>query len=48
MGNCSMNRDTEGALRKAAEEDGGWDSVDIEGWFGWSPLAYISGVLVKR
>ena len=48
MGNCSMNRDTEGALRKAAEEDGGWDSVDIERWFGWSPLAYISGVLVKR
>lgn len=48
MGNCSMNRDTEGALRKAAEEDGGWDSADIERWFGWSPLAYISGVLVKR
>lgn len=48
LGNCCLNRDTEGALRKAAESDGGWDVVDIERSFGWSPLAYISGVLVKR
>jgi SAM-dependent methyltransferase len=48
IGDCCMDRDTEGALRKAADQDGGWESVDIERSFGWSPLPYISGVLVKK
>ncbi|GLI75133.1 hypothetical protein PoHVEF18_003386 [Penicillium ochrochloron] len=48
IGDCCMDRDTEGALRKAADGDGGWESVDIERSFGWSPLPYISGVLVKK
>jgi hypothetical protein len=48
IGDCCMDRDTEGALRKAADGDGGWESVDIERSFGWSPLPYISGVFVKK
>ncbi|KAJ5177119.1 uncharacterized protein N7482_002996 [Penicillium canariense] len=48
IGDCCMDRDTEGALRRAADGDGGWESVQLERAFGWSPLPYISGVLVKR
>lgn len=48
MGNCCMVRDTEGALRRAAEGDGGWRDVDVERSFGWSALPYISGVWIKR
>lgn len=52
MGGCHLNRDTESTLRLAAEEEGkdgsGWESVEIEKSFGWSPLSYISGTLVKK
>lgn len=48
MGDCHMDRDTETALRRAADEDGGWESVELERSFGWSALPYISGTLVKR
>ncbi|KAG2416173.1 hypothetical protein HFD88_007366 [Aspergillus terreus] len=48
LGNCCLNRDTEAALRRAAEADGGWESVELDRWFGRSPLPYVSGVLVKR
>lgn len=48
VGDCCLDRDTEGALRRAADEDGGWESVEIERSFGWSALPYISGTLVKK
>ena len=48
MGNCHMTRDTSGMLRKVANQDGGWASVDLEKSFGWGPLPYVSGTLVKR
>ena len=48
MGDCCMVRDTERALRRAAEGDGGWGYVDVERSFGWSALPYISGVWVKK
>lgn len=48
MGDCCMVRDTEGALKRAAEGDGGWEAVDMERSFGWSALPYISGVWVKK
>ncbi|KAL2851739.1 S-adenosyl-L-methionine-dependent methyltransferase [Aspergillus pseudodeflectus] len=48
MGDCCMNRDTEGVLRKVAEKDGGWESFEMERWFGTTCLPYITGVLVKR
>ncbi|RHZ46249.1 putative nuclear migration protein (ApsA) [Aspergillus thermomutatus] len=48
IGNCCLDRDTERALRAAAERDGGWEVVELERWFGRSPLPYISGVLVKK
>lgn len=48
IGDCCMVRDTEGALRRAAEGDGGWEVVEVERSFGWSPLSYISGVWIKK
>lgn len=48
IGDCCLNRDTEGALRKAAEVDGGWESVDLERHFEWSAMPYISGVFTKK
>jgi SAM-dependent methyltransferase len=48
VGDCRMNRDTTASLKKAAEKDGGWETFDLEPSFEWSPLSYISGVLVKR
>lgn len=48
MGDCRLTRDTESALRGAADEDGGWERVELDSAFGRSPMAYISGVLVKR
>lgn len=48
MGDCCLVRDTERVLRRVADEDGGWRVVDVERSFGWSAIAYISGVLVKR
>ncbi|KAJ5404211.1 phospholipid methyltransferase [Penicillium cosmopolitanum] len=48
VGDCCLNRDTETALREAAEADGGWESVELDRWFGRSVLPYVSGVLVKR
>lgn len=48
MGDCCLVRDTEGVLRRVADGDGGWRVVDVERSFGWSAIAYVSGVLVKR
>ncbi|EAW12853.1 class I SAM-dependent methyltransferase [Aspergillus clavatus NRRL 1] len=48
IGDCCLDRDTERVLRGAARADGGWESVELDRWFGRSPLAYISGVLVKK
>ncbi|RAL13679.1 class I SAM-dependent methyltransferase [Aspergillus homomorphus CBS 101889] len=45
---CALNRDTEGALLRAAERDGGWEIVDLERHFSWSVMPYVSGSLVKR
>lgn len=48
IGDCCLNRDTERALRGAAEGDGGWAVVDLERSFEWSPMPYLSGTLVKK
>lgn len=48
VGDCCMNRDTEKLLRAAADVDGGWESVELESSFEWSPLPYISGTLIKK
>ena len=48
VGNCSLERDTKKVLLEAAERDGGWDDVLLQRDFGWSPLPYLSGVLVKK
>ncbi|KAJ9267924.1 hypothetical protein DTO195F2_258 [Paecilomyces variotii] len=48
MGDCHMNRDTARSLRNAAEKDGGWELVELEEHFWWSPIMYISGRLVKK
>lgn len=48
MGDCCLNRDTEGVLRGVAGEDGGWESVDVERWFERTCMVYIAGTFVKR
>jgi SAM-dependent methyltransferase len=48
IGDCCLDRDTEGVLRRAADADGGWESVDIQQDFAWSAMVYISGTLVKK
>ncbi|KAJ5317630.1 hypothetical protein N7508_002138 [Penicillium antarcticum] len=48
IGDCCMTRDVEGALRKAADGDGGWGSFELERSFEWSAMPYISGTLVKK
>ncbi|CAG8899644.1 unnamed protein product [Penicillium egyptiacum] len=48
IGDCCLNRDTEAALRAAADVDGGWERVDLERNFEWSVMPYISGTLVKK
>lgn len=51
LGDCHMDRDTAGLLRRVAEEkegDGGWEVEELEEWFEWSPLSYVAGRLVKK
>ncbi|KAL4981179.1 hypothetical protein BDW66DRAFT_164078 [Aspergillus desertorum] len=50
MGDCCLNRDTEGMLRRAPERAGdmGWESVDVDRWFEETCMVYIAGVFVKR
>ncbi|KAJ5562636.1 hypothetical protein N7461_001397 [Penicillium sp. DV-2018c] len=48
IGDCCLDRDTEGVLRRVADVDGGWESVELESDFEWSALPYISGTLVKK
>lgn len=48
IGDCALDRDTEGALLRAARVDGGWEVVDLEKNFAWSVMPYISGTLVKK
>ncbi|RDW74300.1 class I SAM-dependent methyltransferase [Aspergillus mulundensis] len=48
MGDCCLNRDTEGMVRAVAEVDGGWESVEVDRWFEKTPMVYVAGVFVKR
>lgn len=48
VGDCRLDRDTETALKRAADRDGGWEVVELERWFGRTPMPYIAGRLVKR
>lgn len=48
IGDCCLDRDTERALRAAAECDGGWDVVELEKGAEWSAMPYLSGFLVKK
>ncbi|KAL4806106.1 S-adenosyl-L-methionine-dependent methyltransferase [Aspergillus unguis] len=48
MGDCCLNRDTEGVLRKVAQGDGGWESADVERWFERTCMVYVAGTFVKR
>ncbi|KAJ5777013.1 hypothetical protein N7520_000259 [Penicillium odoratum] len=47
VGDCCLDRDIEGALRKAAGVDG-WESVELERSFEWSAMPYLSGILTKK
>ncbi|KAJ5113860.1 hypothetical protein N7456_002394 [Penicillium angulare] len=47
LGDCCLDRDTEGALRRAAGVEG-WEVFDIERSAEWSAMPYISGTLVKK
>lgn len=47
IGDCCLDRETEGALRGAAGAEG-WESVDLERSFEWSAMPYLSGVLTKK
>lgn len=46
VGDCSLTRDIEDALRKDRARR--WESIDIERHFGRAVFTYISGVLVKK
>lgn len=48
MGDCCLNRDTEGVVKRVANRDGGWESADVERWFETTCMAYIAGVFVKK
>jgi hypothetical protein len=48
IGDCALDRDTEGVLLRAARSDGGWEVVDLERSFAWSVMPYLSGTLVKK
>ncbi|KAL4900198.1 hypothetical protein BDW74DRAFT_162275 [Aspergillus multicolor] len=48
MGDCCLNRDTEGFVRRVAEKDGGWESVQVDRWFEKTCMVYVAGVFVKR
>jgi len=47
-GGCQLKRDTLKLLMKAAEQDDGWDKVDIETWEAWSTVPHIVGALTKK
>ncbi|KAL4792383.1 S-adenosyl-L-methionine-dependent methyltransferase [Aspergillus venezuelensis] len=48
MGDCCLNRDTEGLLRRVGDEKGGWESVSVERWFEGTCMVYVAGVFVKK
>lgn len=48
VGNCHLTRDIKRALIEAAAMHGGWERDDLENYFGWAALPYVSGTLVKR
>ncbi|KAL4953070.1 S-adenosyl-L-methionine-dependent methyltransferase [Aspergillus filifer] len=55
MGDCCLNRDTEGVLRAVGKEkekdgngNGGWESVSVERWFERTCMVYVAGVFVKK
>lgn len=48
VGDCHMNRDIGKAVVGCAVIDGGWQEVKLERHFGWSPLTYVSGYVVKK
>ena len=48
LGDCCMDRDLGAELREVARKDRGWGAVELEENFGWSPLSYLSGFLVKK
>ena len=47
-GGCCLDRDIGRELVEVARKDGGWGKVELEESFGWNPLPYVSGTLVKR
>ncbi|KAL4967554.1 class I SAM-dependent methyltransferase [Aspergillus stella-maris] len=55
MGDCCLDRDTEGVLRAVGEEkekggngNGGWGSVSVERWFEGTCMVYVAAVFVKK
>lgn len=45
VGDCSLTRDIEGALRAGEKR---WKSVELGRYFGRAVFCYVTGVLVKR
>lgn len=48
FGNCSLVRDTEDALRGAANKDGGWAKIELKTSLTSSSMPYVSGILTKK
>ncbi len=48
VGNCHMDRDIVKLLMEAGDANGGWESVELEKSLEWSPLPFVTGVLVKK
>jgi len=48
MAGCSLNRDTMGALERAAKPHGGWKSKNVRYVNGWATVPFIVGTLTKK
>lgn len=48
IGDCHLARDTITLLRKAADVDGGWESVELQRDQDWAVLPWVTGVLTKK
>lgn len=48
LGGCHLDRDTMRVFREVAEEDGGWESVNVEAVGEYGAIPFIFGEAVKR
>ncbi|GAB7349500.1 hypothetical protein MBLNU459_g0210t1 [Dothideomycetes sp. NU459] len=48
VGDCELSRDTIALLSKAAEADGGWQSVKLQRDHDWAAIPFVTGTFVKK